>query len=275
MTTWRSVARKEIRGLIGNRTAKIGIGLVMLVFVLGGYIVPTNVSDPTIADYDEFLRGIVSFLVPLFGLLLGYRAVVGERATGRLTLMLSFPYSRADVVVGKVVGRGIILVGTIAIGILGGAWLVAYPFGTVALDTLASYVGATALFGVVFLAIGVGLSTLTSSLRRATVFTFGTFFLSAVAWPQLDGYFLQALEYLNLASDELPDWAVFVHGVEPGLLYIRVLNTFVTPNQLQSGAALGSSGPWYMGGSVAVVLLFGWALTPIVGGYLQFQGTDL
>ncbi|RLM62632.1 ABC transporter permease [Halorubrum sp. Atlit-26R] len=275
MTGWPTVARKEVRGQLGSRTGKLGIGLVALVFVVGGYIVPTTSSDPTMTDYDGFLRGILLFLVPLFGLLLGYRAVVAERVAGQLTLSLSFPYSRADIVLGKAVGRGLVLLGTITVGVLAGAVLVDYPFGTVALDTLASYLGATALFGLAYLAIGIGLSTVTSSLRRATVLTFGVFFLSVVAWPQLDGIFLQALEFLNLASDELPNWAVFVHGADPSILYQRVLDTYVSPNKIQSGAYLGSTGPWYLQGGPAVGLLFGWIILPMVGGYLQFRRTDL
>lgn len=275
MTGWPTVARKEVRGQIGSRTGKLGIALVTLVFVLGGYIAPTTASDPTMTDYDGFLRGILLFLVPLFGLLLGYRAVVAERVAGQLTLSLSFPYSRADIVLGKAVGRGLVLLGTITVGVLVGAVLVDYPFGTIDLSTLASYLGATALFGLAYLTIGIGLSTVTSSLRRATVLTFGVFFLSVVAWPQLDGIFLQALEFLNLASDELPHWAVFIHGADPSILYQRVLDTYVSPNKIKSGAYLGSTGPWYLQGGPAVGLLLGWIIFPMVGGYLQFRRTDL
>ncbi|WP_284011671.1 ABC transporter permease [Haloarcula pelagica] len=275
MTRWLTVARKDIRGLIGSRTGKAGIAFVVLIFVFGGYIVPTTASDPTMTDYDGFIRGIALFLVPLFGLLLGYRAVVGERAAGRLTLTLSFPHSRADIVFGKMIGRGLVLFVTITVGVLGGAALIEYPFGSVALDRLVSYLGATLLFGFAFLAVGMALSTLTASLRRATVFTFGLFFLFVVGWPQLTGFFLQGLEYLNLASDELPNWAVFVHGAEPSMLYKRVLDTYVSPNKLTSGAALGSAGPWYLQGGPAAWLLVGWIILPSIGGYLQFRRTDL
>jgi ABC-2 type transport system permease protein len=276
MTRWQTVARKEVRSLFSERTPKLGIGLVALVFVFGGYIVPTTVppvSDVTIVDLDQLLRGILVFLVPLFGLLLGYRAVVGERVGGQLVLLLSFPCSRLDVVLGKAIGRGVVLVGTITAGTLGAAALVEYPFGTVGLDTLAVFLGATVLYGVVFLMIGIGLSTVTASIRRGTVLTFAVFFLSVVAWPGLDGYFLQALQYVDLAGDTLPDWARFVYGAEPTLLYQRVMNTFVA--NVDSGPYLGPSAPWYLSGGVASVLLIAWVILPALGGYLQFRRTDL
>jgi ABC-2 type transport system permease protein len=275
MTGWSTVTRKEIRGVLGSRIGKAGVGLVVFVFVLGGYVTPTVTHDPTLADYDGFLRGVVLFVVPLFGLLLGYRTVVAERVTGSLILTLSVPHSRADVVLGKAVGRGFVLVSTIAVGVCLGAGLVAYPFGSVSLGRLASYFLSTTLFGLAFLAVGIGLSTLTASLRRATVFSFGVFFLAVVAWPQLDGLFLAGLEYANLADDDLPNWAVFLYGIEPGMLYRRVLDTFVSPNRLRSGTYLGVGRPWYLQGGLAAVLLLGWSIIPTLAGYLRFRRTDL
>jgi len=276
MTRWQVIALKEVRSLFSDRTPKIGVVLVALVFVFGGYIVPTTVppvSDVTIVNLDQLLRGILVFLVPLFGLLLGYRTVVGERVGGQLVLLLSFPYSRSDVVLGKAVGRGLVLVGTITAGTLGAAALVEYPFGSVALDTLAVFLGTTLLYGLVFLMIGIGLSTVTASMRRGTILTFGVFFLSVVAWSGLEGYFLQALQYVDLAGDTLPDWARFVYGAEPTLLYGRVMDTFVA--DVSSGPYLGSSAPWYLGGTVAAVLLVAWVILPALGGYLQFRRSDL
>lgn len=278
MTRWSTITRKEVRSLVTSRTPKIGIGLVALVFVVGGYITPVTVENPAVTsvaleDYDRFLRGIVVFLVPLFGLLLGYRSVVGERVSGQLALTLSFPYSRTDVVFGKALGRALVLVATIAAGTLGAAALVEYPFGSVSLTTLAVFLSATALYGLVFLAIGIGLSTVTASTRRATVLTFAVFFLSAVAWPQLEGYLLDALQYVNLAGETLPDWARFVYGAEPTLLYQRVMDAFVA--DVTVGPYLGPSAPWYLGGGTAAVLLAVWALLPALGGYVRFRRADL
>ena len=275
MTRWRTVAAKELRALLRTRAVKLGVGFVLLVFVFGGYIVPTTTPDPNVSAYDSFLRGILLFVVPLLGLLLGYRAVVAERAGGQLTLTLSFPHSRTDLVLGKAVGRGLLVASTISVGIVAGAALVEYPFGSVAMDTLAIYWSATALYGLAYLSIGIGLSTVTVSLRRATVLTFGVFFLSVVAWPQLDGYFLQALEFLRLADGTLPDWARFVYGAEPSLLYKRMLDTFITTNRLTSGTYLGSKGPWFLRGGAAAVVLVGWVVLPTLAGYLRFRGTDL
>jgi len=278
MTRWTAVARKEVHGLFAGRILRIGLWLVILVFVLGGYIVPTTVQNPsatsvTFADYEQLLRGTVVILVPLVGLLLGYRTVVGERAGGQLALILSLPHSRAEVVFGKALARGSVLTATITAGTVAAAALVEYPFGTVSLTTFAIVLVTTVVYGLVFLAIGLAISTVTASTRRATVFTFGIFFLFVVAWPQLDGYFLTGLQYVGLAGNSLPEWAQFVYGAEPSLLYQRVMDAFVAKRD--TGAYLGPAAPWYLGGGVAALLLIAWTILPALGGYIKFQRTEL
>jgi ABC-2 type transport system permease protein len=272
MRRWQPIARKELRALWGDRMIKAGLSLIALVFIFVGYVLPTDIPAPRMADYDAAIRELLLFIIPLFGLLISYRAVVGERTSGRLTLVLSFPHSRGDVVLGKAIGRGIVFAVTVSVGVLVGAALVAYPFGTVHPTTLLIYLGTTLLFGGAYLSLGLALSTLTASLRRATVLTFGLFFLFVVAWPELDGLLLVALRYVDLAGESLPDWARFVYTAEPGLLYQRVLDTYVAGGE---GEMRPADTPWYFRGWVAVSLLHGWVVGPALVGYTLFQRSDL
>ncbi len=268
----RTVARKELRGLRGSRTVTVGTGLVGLVYVLAGYVVPTTTRTPTMVEYDALLRGVTLVVLPLYGLLLGYRAVVAERATGQLTLTLSLPHSRTDVVLGKALARGLVLVCTLGTGVLLGGALVEYPFGSVAPGRLAGYLGITLLYGLAFLDVGLALSTLTASLRRATALTFGVFFLLVVAWPSLEGSVLDALQLVGLADERLPDWARFVYGAEPSAAYTRALEAFVATD---GGSVAGGADPWYLGGGAAVGVLVGWVVVPVVVGILRFRRRDL
>lgn len=270
---WRAIARKEVRGLTGTRLGKYGIAAVALVFLGAGYLLPTAMPEPTTADYAAYLRGVLGVVLPLFGLLLGYRAVVAERAAGRLALLLSLPHSRRAVVVAKFLGRGAVLAATVTAGALGGAALVNYPFGSFEVGTFAVYLVLTLLYGLAFVAVGVALSTLTASTRLATAGAFGVFFAFAVAWSLLPGPLFLGLEYLGWATDRLPDWALFLHGAEPGMLYRRLLDAFVA--DVNTGPYLGPDAPWYLGGPAAAVLLVAWVVAPVAGGYLRFRVTDL
>jgi len=55
------------------------------------------------------LSSLSIFLVPLIALLLSYDALVGEVEQGTMLLLLSYPISRMDVVVGKFIGQSSII----------------------------------------------------------------------------------------------------------------------------------------------------------------------
>lgn len=270
---WRAVARKEVRDLLRPRTIKAGLTLVAMVFVMGGYLLPTAMDDPTTTEYTAYMTQAVVLVVPLFGLLLGYKTVVAERVSGRMNLLLSLPHGRWEVVLGKFLGRLVVLVAVIASGILVGTALAAYPFGTLEPQAAISYLVVTVLYGIVFLSIGVAISTMIRSTQMAAAATFGVFFLFVVVWTTLSTPILLAIEYFGTATGGLPDWALFVHGLEPTMLYRRLLDGFV--RDVQTGPYLGPEAAWYLGKWPALVVLGAWTLAPISLGYLRFRRTDL
>lgn len=271
--SWRVIAEKELRTLLGPRRSKALLGLVFVVFTFGGYLLPVENPAPTTADYAVYMKTSASLLVPLVGLLLGYKAVVDERASGRLTLLLSLPHGRRDTVLGKYLARVAVLAGTLTVGIGLGVALVDYPFGSFEAGDSFAYLGLSLLHGATFLGIGVAISTATASNRAATAAAFGVFFLFVVVWAQLRGALVLLFDYLGLAEGGLPDWALFLYGAEPGMLYSRVVDAQFAG--VTEGAYLGSEAPWFLGAGPATVLLVGWVLLPPTVGYLQFRRTDL
>jgi len=271
--TWRTIAKKDARAVLDSRTFRWFLAIVAIAFVFGGYMLPLSVEAPTTSDLPSSMTDAVTLLLPLLGIMLGYKAIVGERTSGRLNLLLSLPHSRRDVVVGKLVGRGGLLAAAVSVGIVLGALLVYYPFGTLEPLVLASYLLVTVCFGLAFVGIALAISTLTTSEHLATAGAFGTFFVLVVVWPQLQPLFSVALERVGLASGGLPEWALFVHGATPGLLYERVVEGFY--GGASDGPYLGPDAAWYLGEWVALALLIAWAIVPITLGYLRFQSTDL
>lgn len=55
------------------------------------------------------LSSLTIFLIPLIALLLGYDAIVGETERGCLLLMLTYPVSRLEIILGKFLGHAAIL----------------------------------------------------------------------------------------------------------------------------------------------------------------------
>jgi ABC-2 type transport system permease protein len=270
---WRTIAKKDARSVLDSTLYGYGLGFVALAFVIGGYALPMVQDAPTSADFATYMIDASTLLLPLVGLILGYKAIVGERASGRLGLLLSLPHSRRDVVIGKLVGRGGPLVAAIAAGVLAGSWLVYYPFGSFDPLVVLAYLLLTICYGVAFVGIALAISTLTTSEHLATAGAFGTFFVAVVIWPRLDTVFELALEQVGLADGGLPNWALFVHGLAPNMVYQRVLEGFYASSP--GGPYLSDGAAWYLGEWVALGLLLAWTVVPIAFGYLRFQSTDL
>lgn len=270
---WQAIARKEVRGLVKPRRRRAGLTLVALVFVMGGYLLPTSTASPETADLAPYLTDAVTLVLPLFGLLLGYKTIVAERQSGQLLLLLSLPHSRLGAVLGKFIGRGGVLTLVVTSGIVVASALVAYPFGSLQPGVVVAYLLVTLLYGLAYVSIGLSISTLTSSGQRATAATFGVFFVFVVLWTELRAPFRIALDYLGLASDGLPDWALFVYGLEPGLCYQRVVQGFFAGSK--QGAYLGPDAPFYLGAWVGLVALVCWVIVPLATGYRRFEVTDL
>lgn len=270
---WQTIAKKDFREAMDSRWVSYLLGLVVLAYVMGGYILPMQVQGPSTADYPGYMLTATQLLVPLFGILLGYDAVVNERTSGRLALLLSLPHSRRDVVVGKLVGRGVVLAVGVVLGILVGGALVVYPYGSLEVGGFVAYLVLTLLYGLAFVGIAMAASTLTTSRQIATAASFGVFVLFAVVWSQFRLVLVLTLEWLGLADGGLPGWALFVYGAEPGMLYHRVVAGFY--HAAASGATPDPDAHWYLGEWIALGLLVCWVVVPLGLGYRRFEGTDL
>ena len=55
------------------------------------------------------LVSLVIYLVPLIALLLGFDAIVGERERGSLDLLLAYPITRGELLLGKYLGLALAL----------------------------------------------------------------------------------------------------------------------------------------------------------------------
>jgi len=62
------------------------------------------------------LSSLTIFLIPLIALLLGYDAIVGEAERGCLLLILTYPVSRLEIILGKFLGHAGILSFAIIVG---------------------------------------------------------------------------------------------------------------------------------------------------------------
>ncbi|WP_254863640.1 ABC transporter permease [Halovivax gelatinilyticus] len=294
--TWRDVARKDFENVVRSKLLwALTAGFVGLLafFLVVGYVS----GDADEGSMTEILAGMGQFsifFIPLIALIAGYMAVVGERQSGSLRVLLSYPFSRSDVLVGKVVGRSVvvaaaILAGFLVVTALGVPLAGDFPALTLALVTL-----LTVLLGVTFTAVAVGVSAATKTRGTALAWVVGIFFLLLVMWeavavglyylvhgtrPGLQAepwYFLlqqaNPLEAFRIALGEITDsyvWPMVQLGLED------VPMGEIDPEALQTESRVEGSLPFYLQPWFSVLSFLVWMAVPLLIGYRRFRAADL
>lgn len=218
-------------------------------------------------------RFLVTPLVPLVAIVVGYNAVSGERESGSLKLLLSLPHSRADVVFGKVIGRGAALSLAVFTGfLLPGLVLFALEqTGALAAFNVGSFLGYTvfaAVLGVVFVAISVGFSAAASTQRRALIGSVGIYVLFVLLWSAVTGQFLNAasgvIDPLPVSQQQV---SVFLRAANPTSA-VELLSSAFLGGQLLSGQTVNQQ-------ISAVSMLVFWTIAPPLVGLWTFDAADL
>ena len=112
MNAIATMAAKEIREASRNRwimaiTVLLG-GLALSLSFLGS--APTGtVGVGSLEVTIVSLASLTIFLLPLIALLLGFDAIVGESERGTLLLLLTYPLSRPQLLIGKFLGHAAVL----------------------------------------------------------------------------------------------------------------------------------------------------------------------
>ncbi|SFG99500.1 ABC-2 type transport system permease protein [Halopelagius inordinatus] len=306
--TWRAVARKDFQDAIRSRWL-FGATAFFVLFVGGatalffGLLLPPGARDASnlfgffanLGVFSLSFPGLLALILGFIGLSTSYGAVIDERESGSLKLMLSLPNSRRDVVVGKLLGRSAV----VAVALLAG-FLAAFV-GFVATGTTVDYgafvphVALTVLLGVAFVSIGLGISAAADSGREATLATLGLYLIFGILWSSIaEGI----PKLLNYAATEAPFLSPLENltRVKIGLFlkYVNPLKTYETlaaqvyygaeqarlvsaafGEQAVLGPLFQESMPFYFTGWFLMLVLLAWIVVPVALGYLVFERQDL
>ena len=161
-----NIARKELSDGLRNRWM-LAISLVFALLAVGiawfGAAASGQVGFTSIPATIASLASLATFLMPLIALLLAYDAIVGEEEGGTLMLLLTYPLSRGQILLGKFVGHGMILGLATLIGFGCAALAIAVLVPDIELGTLTwaftRFIISSTLLGLVFLALAYVLSS--------------------------------------------------------------------------------------------------------------------
>src|SRR5690606_16314478 len=107
-----TIARKELSDSLRNRWL-VAISVVFATLALGiawfGAAASGQVGYASTPATIASLASLGIFLIPLIALLLAYDAIVGEEEGGTLLLLMTYPLSKSQLLLGKFLGHGLTL----------------------------------------------------------------------------------------------------------------------------------------------------------------------
>lgn len=281
--SWRAIARKEVSDASRSLVLWIVSALFLLfaVVVAGAFVVLSGLEGPgsepaTALDAMVFIISPVSLFAPIIALLVGYKAIVGERDSGSLKVLLSLPHTRWDVMFGKLVGRTVVMAVPVAIAFLVMGLLISVFVEPVAIGEFMLLFVLSILFAAVFVSIAIAVSGAVRSSTVAAAAMFGVFATFFLLWDVLLFALNYAIEGQVFVSpmDGYPEWYLFVDMLSPNGAF-TVAGQGMLPNVDLYAETFPSDVPLYLSEWAALVVLVAWLVVPYTLGYLRFRSVDL
>lgn len=271
--TWQNIASKDINDASRSRGVWVVFALIGLLSV--GYALGHSyLGQNTFPAFLEGLTGIVGVALPVLAILVGYKSVVHERTSGSLFLTLSFPHSRRDFLVGKLVGRSVVLLVPTIVALAVAGLVGAVRYGTDGAMLYPWFVFASALYGLAFVGFAVGLSLSTTVDRLITLGAVGGYFLLVSLWDSLHSLTLLILHRFDTTVlADIPDWALLFRLVGPNESYARLVRAGFDIEL--AGLYVTDGTPLYVDWWMGVLVLVVWFVVPVTLGFRRFNATDL
>jgi Cu-processing system permease protein len=215
------------------------------------------------------LASLGIFLIPLIALLLAYDAIVGEEEGGTLLLLLTYPLSRSQLLLGKFLGHGLTLALATVIGFGVAGVAIAVLVEDVAIASLAAamlrFIGSTVLLGWGFIALAYVISVRVSEKPIAAGLALAIWFFFVLIFDLMLLGTLVASE--GQFSAELLPWLLMLNPTD---IY-RLLNivAFGDSAQLSGVLSLGADLP--IGAAGLWIGLVLWFAIPLAGALLLFR----
>lgn len=231
-----TIAKKEFTDGLRNRWV-IAISVIFSLLAIGlaffGSAASGTVGFVSLDSTMISLASLAVFIIPLIALMLCYDAFVGEQESGTLLLLLTYPLSKTQLLLGKFVGHGAIMAVANIIGFGFAALVVCLFSGDIeASDVIAkfsAFIGYAIMLSWVFISFAFVISALVDEKSKAAG-------LSLITWFMMVLVFDLALLTLLVTGDGLidPDFLPYLLWLNPTDLF-RLINLTALSQEDYSG----------------------------------------
>jgi len=269
------LALKELRDGFRNRWVAAAIIVLAILALVLSVLGSAPTGSVRVSELDISVISLASlsvYLIPLIALMLSYDALVGEFERGTMLLLLAYPVTRWQIIVGKFLGHLMILLIAIVVG-YGGTVVVltlVTDSGTEGWQAYATMMASTLVLGAVFIALGYLISVIVRERATAAGAAIGLWLVFVVL------YDLLLFGALTMDEDQKISQQLFsmLMLVSPTDAY-RVLNLSLFEGVSEAAGIAGVASEAGMSGMLLASSLVLWIILPLVATLLLFRRREL
>ncbi len=269
------LAMKELRDGLRNRwiaAAIIVLGTLALALSLLGSA-PTGSVKASAMDITVIsLASLSVYLIPLIALMLSFDALVGEFERGTMMLLLTYPVTRWQVIMGKFIGHVLILFIAIFAG-YGGAMLIMTLFTEASMDGWQAYLSmmfSSLILGAIFIALGYMVSVIVKERATAAGAAIGLWLVFVVLYD-LILFGMLLVDEGQLISQQLFSMLMLVSPTDT----YRILNLSMFDGVSQAAGIAGVASEAGMSSTLLISVLMLWIAAPLAATLFIFQKREL
>lgn len=275
------VAKKEFLDNIRNKWIIVLTTILFLLVIVFAYLAHVQPAQPgnsmsAMQSTVVGLIGISSILIPLIAIILGFSTISGEAESGSFSVVLSYPVTRLEVLLGKFLGLGSVIVVSVLVGFgVGGIIITAAAGGESWLGFLI-FIGLTILLGLIFLSLSICVSAFFK--RRITSIGGG---LVIFFWGMIISFVFLGILYgsgygiKELSKGNIPSWYWYENFLSPtDLNQVAVMRGFGT-NQISMGRDSLITLPDFLNAGTILLAHLIWLIVPLILAYIFFKRRDI
>lgn len=269
------LALKELRDGLRNRWVAatiILLGVLALSLSLLGSAPTGSVRVSALNITVVNLASLSVYLVPLIALLLSFDALVGEFERGTMLLLLTYPVTRWQVILGKFLGHLVILFLAIFVGYGASLFLMILMTDSGADGWEAYFIMmcSSLLLGAVFIALGYMVSALVKERATAIGSVIGLWLIFVVL------YDLLLFGVLLIDKGQLIGQKLFsiLMLISPTDSY-RILNLSISDDVGQSAGVAGIASQAGLSTTLLISVILLWVIIPLMTTLVVFQRREL
>jgi len=272
-----TIAKKEFLDNIRNKWIILLTIIFVLLIVVFSYVAGA-VGGDLFGDVQStalMLVGITALLIPLIAIILGYAAISGEAESGSLYVVLSYPVSRFEVLIGKLIGLGSVLSVSIFIGFGLGGLVIVLTSGTESIANYIYFIFLSIFMGLIYLSLAILGSAISKTRTRSIGFGLLIFF-----WAMIYGTVNFAVLYATGHSlQNPPDWFFNSVIISPADMHqttvMQVFDITEINMGMGPGQALTFTIPEFLNLGNLLIFQIIWLIVPLSLAYYFFKKRDI